>query len=403
MNKLRRDTDAATGAANAALEHVRHSEDVGDLANVLALPLERECGRTGNHLEAVHLRQSDDDLFRETVAEVLVVGVSAQIGKRQHRDRRRHVGAVGRQVVQRGPDVGHRLEPAVGILGEAALDDLLQRKWRLQRARIVAQHGAEDLGRGVARERPSARKQFIQHGAEAEYVRSGVERLGGRLLRGHVRWRSHHVASDRSRRAGISARELCDPEVEELGVRASALADDHNIRRLQIAVKDPALVRRVQGVGDLGRQPYRFVLCNPISKWFPLEILEDEVIGSDVVDLANVRMVNRGDGARFALKPVRIVSDQPLDRDRAIQASIVRLVDLAHTARADQRLNFVRAESGPRSQEHLVRRFYRARSLLTTGREGRARMELVSHCREETWSLRSGSQLDRHRRLTIRG
>src|SRR4029450_9649346 len=69
VNKLRRDTDAATGAANAALQHVRHSEDVGDLANVLALPLERECGRTGNHLEAVHLRQSDDDLFRETVAE----------------------------------------------------------------------------------------------------------------------------------------------------------------------------------------------------------------------------------------------------------------------------------------------------------------------------------------------
>ena len=44
-------------------------------------------------------------------------------------------------------------------------------------------------------------------------------------------------------------------------------------------------------------------------------------------------------GAGFALTPAHIVSDHPLDRDRAIQASIVRLVDLAHTSRADQRLD----------------------------------------------------------------
>jgi hypothetical protein len=65
-------------------------------------------------------------------------------------------------------------------------------------------------------------------------------------------------------------------------------------------------------------------------------------------------MVDRGNGARLALKSARIVSDQPLDRDRAIQAPIVRLVDLAHGARADQRFDGVRAESGPRSQGHVV-------------------------------------------------
>ena len=110
------------------------------------------------------------------------------------------------------------------------------------------------------------------------------------------------------------------------------MADDHDIRRLQIAVKDPAFVRRVQGVGDLARQPYSFVSSNRTADRFPVEILEDEVIGSDVVDLANVWMVDRGNGARLALKSARIVSDQPLDRDRAIQAFIVRLVDLTHTS-----------------------------------------------------------------------
>jgi hypothetical protein len=54
--------------------------------------------------------------------------------------------------------------------------------------------------------------------------------------------------------------------------------------------------------------------------------LEDEVIGSDVGDLANVWMVDRGNGARFALKPAHIVCDHPLDRERTIQAFIVRFV-----------------------------------------------------------------------------
>jgi hypothetical protein len=43
-------------------------------------------------------------------------------------------------------------------------------------------------------------------------------------------------------------------------------------------------------------------------------------------------MVDRGDGARLALKSTRIVRDQPLDGDGAIQASIVGFVDLAHAA-----------------------------------------------------------------------
>jgi hypothetical protein len=165
---------------------------------------------------------------------------------------------------------------------------------------------------------------------------------------------SHHVAGNRSRRAGIRTRELCDTEVEQLGVRTSALPNDHDIGRLQIAVKNAACVRRVQRVGNLAGQPHRFVSSHWTAERFALEILEDEVVGSDVVDLANVWVVDRGDGARFTLKPAHIVSDHPLDRDRAIQAFLVRLVDLAHTSRADQRFDRVRAESGSTSQGHVV-------------------------------------------------
>jgi hypothetical protein len=75
-------------------------------------------------------------------------------------------------------------------------------------------------------------------------------------------------------------------------------------------------------------------LAAPARRVLPPEILKDQVIGSDVVDLANVGMVDRGNGARFALKPAHIVCDNPLDRDRAIQSSIVGLVDLAHASGA---------------------------------------------------------------------
>ncbi len=232
---------AGTGSQRAGTRNRRELVGSGD--ELGRLPLERERRRAGNDLQSMHLRQRVDDFCSETV------------------------------------DVGHRLESTVGILGEAAPDDLLQRRRRLQRARIVAQHGAEDLGRGVAREGPSARKQFIQPGAEAEYVRPSVERLGCRLLGGHVRWRSDHVAGDRSRRAGIRARELCDTEVEQLSVRGSALPNDHDIGRLQIAVKNAGFVRCVQSVSNLDRQPHSFVSSNRTAEWFPLEILEDKVSG----------------------------------------------------------------------------------------------------------------------------
>jgi hypothetical protein len=77
-------------------------------------------------------------------------------------------------------------------------------------------------------------------------------------------------------------------------------------------------------------------------------------------------MVDRGYGARFALKAAHIVSDHPLDCDRTVEAFIVRLVDLAHTSRADQRFDRVWAEPRAGRQVHgLGDRFYRARSPFT--------------------------------------
>ena len=72
---------------------------------------------------------------------------------------------------------------------------------------------------------------------------------------------------------------------------------------------------------------------------------------SHVVQRADVRMRERGDGLGFSLEPVaelRVVGDpggEDLDRDRAIEAGVARPVDLAHPARTERGHDFVRTKA----------------------------------------------------------
>jgi hypothetical protein len=66
-----------------------------------------------------------------------------------------------------------------------------------------------------------------------------------------------------------------------------------------------------------------------------------EVIRSDVVDLANVRMIQRGDGPCFLLESRAMATFEVLHRDDAIQAGVTSLPNLAHASRAEIRNNLV--------------------------------------------------------------
>src|SRR5579863_2452487 len=66
--------------------------------------------------------------------------------------------------------------------------------------------------------------------------------------------------------------------------------------------------------------------------------------GTDIVDLADVGMIERRDGVSFLLETRRVLALQALDADDAIEARVARLVDLSHAARPDGREDFVRAE-----------------------------------------------------------
>ena len=91
----------------------------------------------------------------------------------------------------------------------------------------------------------------------------------------------------------------------------------------------------------------------PCRRWSP-----------DVVQRADVRMVERRDGARFALEALAELGiggecvGQDLDRDDAIEPRVARLVDLAHAAGADEREDFVGAEAGAGGQSHGLLALY---------------------------------------------
>jgi hypothetical protein len=88
------------------------------------------------------------------------------------------------------------------------------------------------------------------------------------------------------------------------------------------------------------------------------------VVLADVVERADVRMLEARDVARLALEalaPPGIGGDagrQDLDRDQTIQARVARLEHLAHAALADEREHFVRSESGSGGQHRNLGRCF---------------------------------------------
>jgi hypothetical protein len=96
-------------------------------------------------------------------------------------------------------------------------------------------------------------------------------------------------------------------------------------------------MRGIQRFGDLRRQADGLIDIHPSLKRAPIDIFEHQEILPYVVDLADVRMIQRGNGARFLLEPGAMPALQPFHRDHAIEASIARLPHLAHAAGADRR------------------------------------------------------------------
>ena len=105
-------------------------------------------------------------------------------------------------------------------------------------------------------------------------------------------------------------------------------------------------------VGDLYGQVEQ--LARPVDRRqrTSLEEFHDEVVRPDVVQLTDVRVIERRDRAGFAFEAVAEFGGRLLDGDEPVQPRVARLVDLAHSAGADRFEDVVRAEPRARLQGH---------------------------------------------------
>ena len=97
----------------------------------------------------------------------------------------------------------------------------------------------------------------------------------------------------------------------------------------------------------------------------PVEQLHDDeqlaVVDARVEDADDVRVGERGDGLRLALEPRAPVgvggegSRQDLDGDVALEPRVPGAIDLAHSAFADRREDFVGAQTGGGGERHRAR------------------------------------------------
>ena len=103
--------------------------------------------------------------------------------------------------------------------------------------------------------------------------------------------------------------------------------------------------------GDLERSPRQ-----PIPERLALQMLHDQevhtVLAPDVVERTDVRVVQGGDRARFALEPLlqigigRNMLGQHFDGDGAVQTGVTGPVDLTHAPFTEGRLDLIRTQPG---------------------------------------------------------
>ena len=130
---------------------------------------------------------------------------------------------------------------------------------------------------------------------------------------------------------------------------------------------DPAAVRRVNRVGDGDRPGRRRVPRNwstpqTFCERLTVDVFHDDerdvLLVADVMDRADIRMAELRDGPRLTLAAraprgvVHHAGRQHLDRDVAVQPRIVRPVDLAHPAGAEQAHDFVGTKSRAGTNRH---------------------------------------------------
>jgi hypothetical protein len=99
-------------------------------------------------------------------------------------------------------------------------------------------------------------------------------------------------------------------------------------------VDNAFLVRGLERLSYLDGVLQRLIERQRARKRFALDILHHQIVRADVVELTNVGMVQRSDGAGFTFEALAELDGRYLDGDDAVEACIAGLPYFAHTASA---------------------------------------------------------------------
>src|SRR5262249_32246196 len=178
---------------------------------------------------------------------------------------------------------------------------------------------------------------FIQDCTQAEDVTAYIQRLSFGLLWRQVGRCAHYSIFDRIEcDSGICAcNEFGQSEVKQF--RGCVAIGDHDVRWLQIAMNDASPMRLLQSACDLNRQTYGLLRWQRNLKRFAVDVLHHQIIRADIVQLADVGMIQRRNSARFRLEAIAVLTLQPLDRYDTIETCITSFPYLSHAASTNRR------------------------------------------------------------------
>ena len=107
---------------------------------------------------------------------------------------------------------------------------------------------------------------------------------------------------------------------------------------------DPGGVCCGKAVGHLHREVEEFPRCLDRRDGTAVHQFHDQILGVDVIELADVGMVARRNRARFAVEAVGKTLLREFDGDGAPESRVARRVNFAHAPGAERRQDLERAE-----------------------------------------------------------
>jgi len=159
---------------------------------------------------------------------------------------------------------------------------------------------------------------------------------------------------------GFDAADFRQPEIQHL----HTVARQHDVLRLDVAMGHAGAMGAVEGIGDLCGEFERLIegkraLLDAGGQCLALDQLHHHVAGPDIVERADVRMIQRGHGAGFPFETgaqiftLGNVFGQHLYRDGAVEPRVARFVHFAHPSRADGGEDFVGTELFAGAERHV--------------------------------------------------